>query len=96
MRVIEIDGHDGFFGLTCQVKRPEAKPPIRVVVRRNVNVERNRFTLRAELAHALIGECKAAKAEKAMDRFASAFLVPADHLREEVGTDRTAFAYENS
>ena len=47
-----------------------------------------------ELAHALIGECKNAKPEKAMDRFAGAFLVPADHLREEVGTGRTAFAYE--
>lgn len=93
VRVIEIDGHDGFFGLTCQVKRPEKKPPIRVVVRRNVNVERNRFTLAHELAHAVIGECNAAKPEKAMDRFAGAFLVPADHLREEVGTGRTAFAY---
>jgi Zn-dependent peptidase ImmA (M78 family) len=94
VRVIEIDGHDGFFGLTCHVKRPEGKPPIRVVVRRNVNVERNRFTLAHEVGHALIGECKEAKLEKAMDRFAGAFLVPADHLRKEVGTGRTAFAYE--
>ena len=94
VRVIEIDGHDGFYGLTCHVKRPAKKPPIRVVVRRNVNVERNRFTLAHELAHALIGECKKAKPEKAMDRFAGAFLVPAEHLKEEVGTGRTAFAYK--
>jgi Zn-dependent peptidase ImmA (M78 family)/DNA-binding XRE family transcriptional regulator len=94
VRVIEIDGHDGFFGLTCHVKRPDNKPDVRVIVRRNVNVERNRFTLAHEVGHALIGECKEAKLEKAMDRFASAFLVPADHLRDEVGTDRTAFAYK--
>jgi Zn-dependent peptidase ImmA (M78 family)/DNA-binding XRE family transcriptional regulator len=94
VRVIQIDGHDGFFGLTCHVKRPANKPDIRVVIRRNVNVERNRFTLAHEVGHALIAECKTAKLEKAMDRFAGAFLVPADHLREEVGTGRTAFAYE--
>ena len=73
VRVIEIDGHDGFFGLTCHVKRPEGKPPICVVVRRNVNVERNRFTLAHEVGHAVIGDCKEAKLEKAMDRFAGAF-----------------------
>lgn len=94
VRVIQIDGHDGFFGLTCHVKRSQHKPDIRVVVRRNVNVERNRFTLAHEVGHALIGDCKKAKLEKAMDRFAGAFLVPADHLKEEVGTGRTAFAYE--
>lgn len=94
VRVIEIDGHDGFFGLTCHVKRPVGKPSIRVVVRRNVNVERNRFTLAHEVGHAVIGDCKGAKLEKAIDRFAAAFLVPADHLRKEVGTGRTAFAYE--
>ncbi len=94
IRVLEIDGHDGFFGLTCHVKRPDSKPPIRVVVRRHVNVERDRFTLAHELAHALIGKCKNGKAEKAMDRFAASFLIPAEHLKKEIGTDRTAFAYE--
>jgi Zn-dependent peptidase ImmA (M78 family) len=67
---------------------------VRVVVRRHVNVERDRFTLAHELAHALINDCKNAKAEKAMDRFAAAFLVPAEHLKNEIGTDRTAFAYK--
>lgn len=94
IRVLQIGGHDGFFGLTCHVKRAEEKPSIRVVVRRDINVERNRFTLAHELAHALIGNCKTAKAEKAMDRFAAAFLIPANHLKKEIGTDRTAFAYE--
>jgi Zn-dependent peptidase ImmA (M78 family) len=44
-----------------------------VVARRNVNVERNRFTLAHEVGHALISDCKGAKLEKAMDRFAGAW-----------------------
>ena len=94
VRVLEIGGHDGFFGLTCHVKRPQGKSDIRVVVRRNVNVERNRFTLAHELGHALIADCEEAKEEKAMDRFAGSFLMPAEHLKNEIGTDRKALAYE--
>lgn len=94
VRVIEIEGPDGFFGLTCRVNRPGNKPPIPVVVRRHVNVERNRFTLAHELAHAVIEGTAEGKPEKAMDRFAGAFLVPADHLKKEAGAHRTALGYE--
>lgn len=93
IRVIEIDGPDGFFGLTCRVMRPHNKPPVRVVVRRHVTVERSRFTMAHELAHAVIADARDVKAEKAMDRFAAAFLMPADHLVNEVGRGRTGLAY---
>jgi Zn-dependent peptidase ImmA (M78 family) len=75
------------------VKRPDKRKPVAVVVRRNVNVERNRFTLAHELAHAAIGECANGKPEKAMDRFAAAFLMPADHLRKEIGRSRRSLGY---
>jgi Zn-dependent peptidase ImmA (M78 family)/transcriptional regulator with XRE-family HTH domain len=94
IRVIEIDAPDSFSGLTCVVRRSGNKAPIRVVVHRHFNVERDRFTLAHELAHAVISDCQGAKAEMAMNRFAGALLVPADHLRGEVGTGRTAFGYE--
>lgn len=94
IRVIEIDAPETFSGLTCVVRRAGGKAPIRVVVHRHFNVERDRFTLAHELAHAVISDCKSGKAEMAMNRFAGALLVPAAHLRGEVGTGRTAFGYE--
>ncbi len=94
VRVIEIDGPDGFFGLTCRVRRAPSQPPIHVVVRRHVNVERDRFTLAHELAHAVISGTEEGKTEKAMDRFAGAFLMPANHLRNEIGERRTSLGYE--
>lgn len=93
VRVIEIKAAEQFFGLTCRVRRPNNLPSIPVIVRRHVNVERNRFTLAHELAHAVIEESRDGKSEKAMDRFAAAFLVPAEHLRNEIGSDRSSLGY---
>ena len=93
IKVRTIEATDGFFGLTCQVARGE-KPPIRVIVRRSVNVERDRFTTAHELAHAFIGECRNGKLEKAIDRCAGALLVPAEHFKKEIGTHRGMIAYD--
>ncbi len=93
VRVIQIEGPDGFFGMTCRVRRPGNKPSIPVVVRRHVNVERDRFTLAHELAHAAIKDSVTGKPEKAMDRFAGAFLIPAEHLKNEIGSRRTSLGY---
>ena len=93
IRVFDIDGVDGFYGMTCRVVRPANKPPIPVIVRRHANVERDRFTLGHEIAHAFIGGCKNGKFEKAIDRCAAALLVPADHLRGELGSNRKALSY---
>lgn len=83
-------------GLTCDVRRPHGKPPVPVIVARDgYTVERQRFTLAHELAHRLIGAVEGeVKLEKAMHRFAAAFLVPADHLRSEVGKHRQALAFQ--
>jgi Zn-dependent peptidase ImmA (M78 family)/transcriptional regulator with XRE-family HTH domain len=82
-------------GLTCDVERPD-KPKITViVVNSSLNVERWRFTLAHELAHHVIGEAgDGIKIEKAVDRFAGAFLMPKEHVLAEIGKRRTALAYE--
>ena len=93
VRVFVINGADRFFGLTCRVRRSNDLPPVPVVVRRRVNVERDRFTTAHEIAHAYIASCKDGKLEKAVDRCAAAFLVPAEHLIGELGRHRTAIGY---
>ena len=93
VRVLQIEGPDGFSGLTCRVRRPGNKPSIPVIVRRHVTVERDRFTLAHELAHGIIKDTVTGKSEKAMDRFAAAFLMPAEHLKNEIGARRTSVGY---
>jgi len=95
IRVIAIDLPEKFSGLTCWAKRPQDKPAVPVVVvSTHFSVERERFTLAHELAHAVIGNSQDGKLEKAMDRFAAAFLIPADHLRNELGQGRKSLAYQ--
>lgn len=94
VRVIEIALPDKFFGVTCRVKRGGNRGDVPVIVYNSINVERNRFTLAHELAHAVIKDAKKIKAEKAMDRFAGAFLVPAIHLKNEIGEERRVLAYQ--
>jgi Zn-dependent peptidase ImmA (M78 family) len=62
-----------------------------IVVSTEFSIERRRFTLAHELAHRVIVESDGdLKLEKATDRFAAAFLIPAEHLREEVKGARDA------
>lgn len=93
IRVQEISGAEGFFGMTCRVKRAGNKPQVPVIVRRHVNVERDRFTTAHEIAHAFIGGCRLGKLEKAIDRCAGALLMPADSLIRELGPHRGMIAY---
>lgn len=97
IRVIEIDAPERVSGMTCEVRRPGGRPPISViVVSSQMNVERKRFTLAHELAHRIIADVagEGMRKEKAMDRFAGAFLVPASHLRAEIGERRHNVAYQ--
>ena len=58
-------------------------------------MERKRFTLAHELAHRIIRSTgnPAIDIERAMNRFAGAFLVPGRSLRDEVGTNRHRITY---
>ena len=96
IKVIEADLPARFDGLACGVKRSGDRPATDVVViSGRTNVERRRLTLAHELAHRVIRDTgnPTVKIEKAMQRFAGAFLVPAEHLRAEVGARRHGITY---
>jgi Zn-dependent peptidase ImmA (M78 family) len=97
IKVIEADLPERFDGLACSVKRTGGKPDTEVVVVScRTNIERKRFSLVHELAHRVIksvADPAELKLEKAMHRFAGAFLAPADHLRKEVGEGRHGITY---
>jgi len=96
VKVIALEMPDHFSGLTCEVKRANGLPPLPViVVSTAITVERLRFTLCHELGHRIIAgtTSKLIDLEKAMHRFASAFLMPATAVRREFGESRHALAY---
>ncbi len=96
IRVIEADLPNRFDGLACEVKLSGGRPDTQiVVVSSRTNIERKRFNEAHELAHRVIRGSgnPEIKLEKAMHRFAAAFLVPAEHLRQEVGDNRQGITY---
>ncbi|KDM68395.1 helix-turn-helix domain-containing protein [Acidiphilium sp. JA12-A1] len=83
---------DSVSGLTCIVERAGGAPVPVIVVNENHNLERRRFTLLHELGHRLMLVEKVDE-EKSAHRFASAMLMPADHLKAQVGQHRHGFGY---
>ena len=79
-------------GLTCLVERPGKLDVPAVVVNEAYNLERRRFTLLHELGHRLM-RVEGADEERAAHRFASAFLMPAEHLTTLVGERRHSFGF---
>ena len=96
IKVIVADFPEKVSGMACKAKRPGNRPPAEaIVVSQHMNIERKRFTLAHELAHRVIGGVAGAdiKLENAMHRLAAAFLVPGEHLKQEVGPRRHGIAY---
>ena len=96
IKVIQADLPVRFDGLACDVKRSNNRPDTEVVVvSSQTNVERKRFNLAHELAHRVIRQTGNANIplEKAMNRFAGAFLMPEAHLRQETGNNRHGMTY---
>lgn len=94
IKVLILDLPDDFSGLTCLVKKEGANIDIPVIViSQNVTLERRRFTLAHELAHRLIDEGSPCDHEKASDMFAGAFLMPATHVRSQIGMERQSIGY---
>ena len=93
--VVEDDLPERINGLACRVQRVAKPVADAIIVSNRTNVERKRFTLAHELAHRIIRSTgnPAYRLEKAMDRFAGAFLVPKHHLLSEVGRDRHRVTY---
>lgn len=92
LKIIAVDIPKRLSGLTGDVQRPGGKPDVPIIVVSNqFTIERRRFTLAHELAHRVIGDAHGdLKLEKAMDRFAAAFLIPKKHLLNEVAGARDA------
>lgn len=97
VKVIAVDIPKKLSGLTGNVQRPDGLPDVPIiVVSTQFSIERRRFTLAHELGHRVIGQAVGdLSLEKAMQRFAAAFLVPADHLRVEVSGARDALPPHN-
>ena len=96
IRVIAADLPKRFDGLACTVKLVGDRPDTEaVVVSIHTTFERRRFTLAHELGHRVIRGTASATmtAERAMHRFAAAFLVPAEHLLAHAGSNRQGITY---
>ena len=90
IKVVEADLPETINGLSCRALRGGEIIAEAVVMSRRINVESKRFTLAHELAHRLIRSTgnPAINLGRAMNRFACAFLIPGQCLREELGADR--------
>ena len=96
VRVIEADLPERIDGLACRARLSGGRGNVRaIVVSSRVNLERKRFSLAHELAHIALPEAAGPdlQPERTMDRFAGAFLVPAEHLRREAGEKRDRIPY---
>ncbi|MBF0139108.1 MAG: ImmA/IrrE family metallo-endopeptidase [Magnetococcales bacterium] len=93
IKVLKLDFPSSVDGFTCNIRRSGTDGVPTVICSTNKSIERQRFTLAHELGHLLLDVKGGFDAEKACQRFASAFLVPREELFGEVGTGRHAFGY---
>ena len=96
IKVIEADLPERFHGLACTVKLAGGEPDADVVVVSSETAfELRRFTLAHELGHRVIRRTAGSETtvERAMHRFAAAFLVPAEHLLGQAGSNRYGITY---
>jgi Zn-dependent peptidase ImmA (M78 family) len=95
LKVIETDLPERINGMACHVERANRPPTEVIVVARQTNVERKRFNLAHELAHRIIAgtDNPLIRLEPAMNRFAGAFLIPAEHLTALAGGHQRGVTY---
>lgn len=96
MKVVEADLPKRFDGMACAVQRAGNQPQTHVVVvSSNTTIERKRFNLAHEIAHHVVPvkNNREIPQEKAMHRFAAAFLVPGDDLKTHAGETRQSVSY---
>lgn len=95
VKVIALDLPQAVSGSKAFASRDGQHPVAVIVVNKNHNGERQRFTLAHELAHLVLqlkGEWEGKEGEKAADRFAGAFLVTSEMLFRRLGKVRTALS----
>ncbi len=80
-------------GLTARVRRAGKSSVPVIVVNRKDWGERQRFTLAHELGHLVMDVTASLDEEKAAQRFAGAFLMPANALWAKIGKRRTSIGW---
>ena len=80
-------------GMTAYARRGGKNVDTVIVVNRRDSGERQRFTLTHELGHLVLAVDAKVDSEKAAQRFAGAFLMPADTVRTEIGRRRTSIGW---
>lgn len=76
-------------GLAARIER-DGHPPVPIImIAKGAWSERKRFSLAHELAHLVLDMADGVDVEKVANRFAGAFLVPGEVLRQEIGQRRT-------
>ena len=91
IHVIEMDASSDFDGVSA-IARDSTQEPIAgaVVSRKSVTGERQRLSLAHELGHLVMASMGDAKQDEPLAmRFGATFLVPAQSLKQDVGTSRT-------
>ena len=89
IKVLSLDGlADTISGMTARIERGSGRFVPMIVINKQHPGERQRFTLAHELGHLVLEPIGDLDIDKAADRFAGAFLVPAPMLRAEVGARR--------
>jgi Zn-dependent peptidase ImmA (M78 family) len=91
IKILPVDLSD-IDGLTAKVRRKNSDPIPVIVIKSGAWAERKRFTLAHELGHMVMEVRPDVNAEKAVDRFAGAFLMPAEALWREIGKRRTTIS----
>ena len=91
VKVLSID-LDDIDGLAAKVRRKDREAAFVIVIKKNTWSERKRFSLAHEIGHMVIQARPNLNEEKICNRFAGAFLIPADVLRSEVGAKRSAIS----
>ena len=76
-------------GLAAKVRREGHSAVPVIMIAKGAWAERKRFSLAHELAHQILRVAEGVDAEKVANRFAGAFLVPGEVLRQEIGPRRT-------
>jgi Zn-dependent peptidase ImmA (M78 family)/DNA-binding XRE family transcriptional regulator len=89
IKIVGVPLPENVSGLTCWVRRRDHEAVPAIVINHLHNGERQRFTLSHELGHLFMEPQSALENEEAAaDRFAGAFLMPAETMRAEIGSHR--------
>ncbi|MCY4618740.1 MAG: XRE family transcriptional regulator [Chloroflexi bacterium] len=93
IKVFRLDLPGSVDGLSCRVRQADGDDVPAVVYSTDTSLERERFTIAHELGHMVMDLPSSVDKERACQRFAGAFLAPAEELVRELGRHRHNFGF---